>query len=229
MAAGDGDRLGSITTAYPKALLPVNGKALVSYPIEAMAAAGIQEIAIIVGYLGDSVINMLGSGSDFGVRLQYITNSDYFGGNAFSLYKARDWVQEEPVVLCMADHLIEKKMVNYLLSRRIFSETLCIDYTPAKHHQLAEATKVTVDKSGDIERIGKDLDYWDALDSGVFLLTKNFFQALQHLVCNRGIEVEITEVIRFLIGQGHPFGTCNVSGCFWLDVDTEEDLDAARK
>ena len=229
LAAGDGDRLGSLTAIRPKVLLPVNGKEqLIRYPIEALAAAGISDIAIVVGYLGDSVIEALGNGDDFGVRLQYVYNSDYLGGNAISVYKAREWVQREPVVLCMGDHLIDGKIIKRLLDRPAFNETLCIDYAPASHHDLAEATKVTVDSAGRIENIGKDLVYWDALDTGAFLLTENFFQALHELIQRRGTEVTISDVTRFLVGQGHPFNTCDVSGCRWADIDTKEDLARVR-
>ncbi|MBA7477148.1 Bifunctional IPC transferase and DIPP synthase [subsurface metagenome] len=229
LAAGDGDRLGSLTAIRPKVLLPVNGKEqLIRYPIEALAAAGVSDIAIVVGYLGDSVIEALGNGDDFGVRLQYVYNSDYLGGNAISVYKAREWVQEEPVVLCMGDHLIDGKIIKRLLDRLVFNETLCIDYTPASHHDLAEATKVTVDSTSRIKNIGKDLVYWDALDTGIFFLTENFFQAIHELVKRRGIEVTISDVTSFLVSRGHPFDTCDVSGCFWADVDTKEDLDMVR-
>jgi len=229
LAAGDGDRLGSLTAIRPKVLLPVNGKGpLIGYPIEALAAAGVSDIAIVVGYLGDSIIEALGNGDDFGVRLQYIYNSDYLGENAVSVYKAREWTQGEPVVLCMGDHLIDGEIIKHLLDRPVFNETLCIDYTPAYHHELAEATKVTVDSAGYIKDIGKDLVYWDALDTGVFLLTENFFRALHELVQHRGTEVTISDVIRFLVGRGYPFDTCDVSGCFWADVDTKEDFDMVR-
>ena len=229
LAAGDGDRLGSLTAIRPKALLPVNGKEqLIRYPIEALAAAGISDIAIVVGYLGDSIMEALGNGDDFGVRLQYIYNSDYLGGNAVSVYKAREWTQGEPVVLCMGDHLIDGKIVKHLLDRQVFNETLCIDYTPGSHHGLAEATKVTVDSAGCIKNIGKDLVCWDALDTGVFLLTEKFFQALHELIQNGGTDVEISDIIRFLVSRGHCFDTCDVSGCFWADVDTKEDLDMVR-
>ena len=131
LAAGDGDRLGSLTAIRPKVLLPVNGKEqLIRYPIEALAAAGVSDIAIVVGYLGDSVIEALGNGSNFGVRLQYIYNYDYLGENAISVYKAREWVQGEPVVLCMGDHVINGEIVKRLLDRPIFNETLCVDYAP---------------------------------------------------------------------------------------------------
>jgi len=228
LAAGDGSRLGSPTLACPKVLLPVNDKAIISYPIEALLAAGISEIAIVVGYLGDKVSEVLGS-SNFGARLQYISNSDYLGGNAISVYKARDWAQGAPIVLCMGDTLIEKTLVKRLLDRKTLTDTLCIDYTPAQH-QLGEATKVTVN-SGRIGDIGKNLAYWDAVDTGVFLLTESFFEAVHELVHHLGhlgIAIEITDVVRFLISRGHRFDACDVSGCFWADVDTEQDLNMVR-
>jgi len=229
LAAGDGDRLGHLTITRPKVLLSVNEDApLISYPIKALAAAGITDIAVVVGYLGDKVIEVLGDGGDFGVRLQYINNSDYLGGNAVSVYKAREWVQGEPVILCMGDHLIDGEIVKRLLDRQVINETLCIDYAPATHHELAEATKVAVDGAGCIKDIGKDLAHWDAVDTGVFLLTENFFRALDELVQDRGTDVEISDVIRFLVSRGHRFDTCDVTGCFWADLDTEEDLDLVK-
>ncbi len=228
LAAGDGGRLGSLTTTCPKVLLTVHDKALISYPIEVLAAAGISDIAIVVGHLADKVIEVLGNGSNLGVRLQYIFNPDYGGGNAISVYKVRGWAQGEPIVLCMGDHLIEPELVRRLLNRATFCDTLCIDYTPAKHHQVAEATKVAVDSAGCIKDIGKNLIYWDTLDTGVFLLTENFFQAIDELFPKLGIDVEISDVIRFLLSRGHRFDTCDVSGCFWADVDTEEDLKMVR-
>ncbi len=229
LAAGDGDRLGSLTLTCPKVLLPASDKApLISYPIEAMVSSGINEIAIVVGYLGDKVIEVLGDGSNFGAKLKFIFNPDYLRGNAISVYKAREWAQGESVVLCMGDHVIDGEIVKRLLDRQVFNETLCVDYLPAHHHKLVEATKVTVDSTGCIKDIGKDLVHWDALDTGVFLLTENFFKTLHELVQHRGTDVTISDVTRFLVRREHPFDTCDVSGCFWTDVDTEEDLDRLR-
>ena len=230
LAAGVGDRLGSLTLACPKVLLPIKENApLITYPIQALAAAGIEEIAIVVGYLSGKVIEVLGNGSNFGVKLQYIHNSDYLSGNAISVYRAEDWVQGASVVLCMGDHVIEGKLVKHVVDTgQTLGETLCVDYTPAPHHKLNEANKVTVDNTGAIKDIGKELVRWDALDTGVFLLTENFFRALCKLIHQRGADVEITDVIKFLINRGNRFNTCDVSSYFWIDVDTEEDLDVAR-
>ncbi len=224
LAAGDGSRLGFQTANCPKILLPAGGKSLVNYALEALAAAGIREIAIVTGYLSDKVRTVLGSGEDFGVRLHYIFNPDYLGGNAISLYQAKDWTGGDPIVLCMGDHMIEPNLVRRLLDRQTLDDVLCVDYAPASHHRVDEATKVNVDGDGGIREIGKDIVDWNAMDTGVFLLTGNFFAALDELVPHLGVDIEISDVIRFLISQGHHFYTCDVSGCFWADVDTEQDL-----
>ncbi|MBA7588804.1 Bifunctional IPC transferase and DIPP synthase [subsurface metagenome] len=222
-------QLGSLTAIRPKVLLPVNGKEhLIGYPIEALAAAGVRDIAIVVGYLGDSIIEALGNGDGFGVRLQYVYNPDYLGGNAVSVSKVRAWAAGEPFVLCMGDHLIDGRIVKRLLDRQNFNETLCVDFAPADRLDFAEATKVVVDSSGYITHIGKELAYWDGLDTGVFLLTEKFLDAIDELFPRLGTDVEISDVTRLLVSRGHHFDTCDVSGCFWADVDTKEDLDMVR-
>jgi len=227
IAAGDGDRLGHLTATRPKALLPINDKPLIAYPIEALAAAEVGEIAIVVGYLGDKVIEALGDGSNFGVRLQYFFNPDYLGGNALSLSKVRDWTQGAPIVLCMGDHLIERKLVQRLLDRPKINETLCVDCI--MRHQLGEATKVAVNSVGCIGDIGKELVHWDAVDTGVFLLTEHFFTALDELIPRLGTDIEVSDVILFLLSRGHRFDTCDVSGYLWMDVDTEKDLHMTKQ
>lgn len=229
LAAGDGDRLGPVSNYSPKVLLPIsNQKPLITFPLQALAASGIEEVAIVVGHLGDKVVRALNEGDKFGLKLHFIRNPDYLGGNAVSVWQAKKWAQGEPVILCMGDHIIEVKFIKLLLESRALRETLCVDHTPAPHHNVGEATKVIIDKNGCIKDIGKGLLRWDALDTGVFLLTDNFFQALDELIQCRGHDIEITDVVRFLVGKGHQFHTCDISGCFWTDVDTEEDLLRAR-
>lgn len=221
--------MGSLTDNYPKALIHVdNGTPLIGFPISAMSSAGIKKILIVVGYLGDRLKQELGDGSRFGVELEYISNEEYLGGNAVSVHKAMDWAGGKPVVLCMADHLIEQDVVKLLLDNQVNNETLCVDSNPAAHHEVDEATKVAINNLGHIREIGKNITEWDALDTGVFLLTRKFFSALDELIHNNGYETEISDVIRFLISRGHRFDTCNIDGCFWMDVDTQEDLKVAR-
>jgi len=224
LAAGDGSRLQSVTGIHPKVLVSVQGKPLIRYPIEAMAAAGVRQIAVVVGYLAGEVRRALGDGRHLGVRLEYISNRDYYGGNAISVGKVRAWAAGEPFVLCMGDHMIEPRMVSHLLHRALIAETLCVDFAPAEWHDLVEATNVVVDSSGCIRHIGKGLDYWDALDTGVFLLTEKFLDATDELFPKLGSDIEISDVVRFMVSRGNRFATCDVGDSLWADIDTEEDL-----
>ncbi len=201
---------------------------MIKYPIEALVSSGIDRIAIVVGYLADSVKELLGDGRRFGAELHYVSNLDYLGGNAVSVHKVKDWANGEPVVLCMGDHIIDKELVRRLLYQETIKDTLCVDYRPSQSIQLDEATQVALDDDGCIKNIGKNLAYWEAVDTGVFLLTHHFFRILGELINRAGNGIEMNDAIRFFISRGNRFHTRDVSGCFWMDVDTEDDLRMAR-
>jgi len=221
--------MGELTRDRPKVLLQISKEEpIVLSPIRALAAAGIRNIAIVVGYLANEVRLNLGDGSQDGVNLHYVENPDYLGGNAISAWKARSWTVGEPVILCMGDHIIETSAVGRLLSTNVITDTLCVEYQPVLHHNIDEATKVALFKNGRIRDIGKDLKHWDALDTGIFLLTDRFFNAVDELARLRGNNIELSDVIRFMVARGHHFNTCDVSGCSWMDIDIEEDLKIAR-
>jgi CDP-L-myo-inositol myo-inositolphosphotransferase len=128
----------------------------------------------------------------------------------------------------MGDHIIQTEIVWRLLSTKIITDTLCIDYPPALRHDIEEATRVALYEDGCIRDIGKKLKSWDALDTGVFLLTERFFNAVEELARLRGNSIEMSDVIRFMVAQGHRFNTCDVSSCSWMDIDIEEDLKLAQ-
>jgi len=229
LAAGDGDRMGELTKDRPKVLLPINrDEPLILSPIRALAAARIKDIAIVVGYFADEIKRSLGDGSQYGVSLCYVENLDYFGGNAISAWKAKPWTAGEPVILCMGDHIIDTNIVRRLLSNKVITDTLCVEHWPMPYRNVAEATKVSLFEDGSIQDIGKELRRWDALDTGVFLLTERFFNAAEELARLSGNNIEISDVIRFMVAQGHRFNTCDVSGYSWMDIDIAEDLELAR-
>lgn len=69
LAAGRGERLQPLTDHTPKPLIPVGGKPLIEYHLEALAAAGFGEIIINQGHLGEQLPQALGNGERWGVRI----------------------------------------------------------------------------------------------------------------------------------------------------------------
>ncbi len=224
LAAGDGDRLGGLTSRLPKALVPVLGKPLILYPLEALAQAGIRDIAVVVGHLGNEIEGAVGRKPVSCVTVEYIPNPDYWGGNAISVEVAGQWAAGEPFVLCMGDHLMQPDYVARFMDGAPCREALGVDFRPGDHHVVDEATKVQVDGAGHIRDIGKELIVWDGIDTGVFLLTESFVNAVRELCTSRGKNIEISDVIRFMLRRGQEFVTCDTSGLFWADIDTLEDI-----
>ncbi|MDR5904615.1 N-acetylmuramate alpha-1-phosphate uridylyltransferase MurU [Franzmannia qiaohouensis] len=71
LAAGFGTRMRPLTDHCPKPLLPVAGRPLIVHQLERLAAAGIDDIVINVSYRGEQIIQALGDGSDYGVRIAW--------------------------------------------------------------------------------------------------------------------------------------------------------------
>ncbi len=71
MAAGRGERLKPLTDTVPKPLVPVAGKPLIVYHLEALARSGVREVVINLSWLGDRIKSALGDGGEHGVRIRY--------------------------------------------------------------------------------------------------------------------------------------------------------------
>ena len=220
IAAGLGGRLRPLTLGSPKILLEVGGRPLGYYVVDALYSSGVSEVAVVVGYRADTVVEALRERSP---DLAFRYNEDYEGGTALSVYAARDFVQDEPFVLCMGDHPIAPERVGSLLLDEHEGSILCVDTEPSHLSQMSDATKVVVDDDGWVEAIGKDLQVWNAVDTGVFKMTSGVFTTMESLTDRLGLQVTITDVVRSVGEGGLPFRACDVGGMLWADVDTPED------
>lgn len=229
VAAGRGHRLSPLTLQCPKPLISVNGQPLIAYTIEAFAHAGFHEIGVVLGYMGDILGNYLRSVEEDGIVVRCLANPLFPLGNGTSIYAARHFVGDQPFVLAMSDHLLSVQTLAPLLSRRWEGHVLCVDREVRHSDGLDDATKVWLDGQGRVRRIGKHLRRWHAVDAGVYLFQSRVFGYLKALI-NRGrAHCSITDLARHLIARGDTLHTCDVSGAFWLDVDTPDDLVYARR
>jgi MurNAc alpha-1-phosphate uridylyltransferase len=71
LAAGRGERMRPITDTLPKPLVPIAGKPLIGYHLEALARAGITDVVINLSWLAERIRAALGDGRDYGVRITY--------------------------------------------------------------------------------------------------------------------------------------------------------------
>lgn len=71
LAAGIGQRMRPLTNHLPKPMLPVGGKPLLRYHLEALANIGVRDVVINLAYLGDKIRTFVGNGAAFGVKVSY--------------------------------------------------------------------------------------------------------------------------------------------------------------
>jgi len=229
LAAGRGERLLPLTKNYPKPLTPVLGKPLLEHIIETLKEAMVTDIVIVTGYLNHCIQEYFGDGSKFHVKIRYAHNPVYKNGNATSLKVARELLAEdEAFLLLMSDHLIDVKIVNKALRNVDHKPLLCVDRQPQYSPQIKDATKVLVNSEGYIIDIGKDIAHWNGVDTGVFLLDNNIFEEIEETE-KLSHFITISDCIKGMITNGKPLWACDVSGLFWFDIDTVDDLKSAKR
>ena len=223
IAAGYGSRLKPLTANTPKSLVEIDGKPIITYPIDALVAAGISDISVVVGYRADVVINNI---EKLYPSINFSYNKDYDGDNAISVFAARSFIGDDPFVLAMGDHLISSSLVTTLLSDSTINRTLCVDSESKNESQVNDGTRVMTDSKGRIIEIGKDLKNWQSIDTGLFMMDSEVLDNIKYLITRQGKRVTISEVVQHMADNGRHFQTCDVSGQFWADIDTEEDHDS---
>src|SRR3989337_1735418 len=106
LSGGRGTRLRPITHTSAKQLVPVANKPVLFYGIEAMAAAGIREVGIIIApETGDEIRAAAGDGWSFGVSIEYIERDEPLG-LAHAVLTAEPFLDGAPFVMYLGDNLL---------------------------------------------------------------------------------------------------------------------------
>lgn len=79
LAAGQGSRMGPFGDEVPKPIAPICNQPLLAYQLESMREMGIDDVIIVVGHLGQHIVDALGDGSAFGLRIRYVEQKEQLG------------------------------------------------------------------------------------------------------------------------------------------------------
>lgn len=112
-AAGIGSRLRPHTHVHPKALLHVAGKPILGHIIDELIAYNIKEIVFVVGFLGDKIIEYVNS--HYNIKAEFIEQKE-LKGLGYAIYLARDYIQDEPILIILGDTIFEINLNDVLNS-----------------------------------------------------------------------------------------------------------------
>jgi glucose-1-phosphate thymidylyltransferase len=222
LAGGLGKRLEPLTRITNKHLLPVYGKPMIYYPIQALVDAGIKDILIVTGgnHAGE-FLRLLGNGSEFGLRHINYTYQKGEGGIAEALRLAQHFADNDKIVVILGDNLIEKSIKRYV-----------DDFS-----KQPKGAKILLKKVDDPERFGvaevKGNQILKIIEkprrpkskyavTGIYMYDKKVFDIIKTLKPSSRGELEITDVNNEYIKRGQmSFAILNG---WWSDCGTHEAL-----
>ncbi|HSO93878.1 MAG TPA: sugar phosphate nucleotidyltransferase, partial [Candidatus Dormibacteraeota bacterium] len=105
MAGGEGSRLRPLTSGLPKPLVPVVGKPVMEHILRLLLRHGISEVVVTLQYMGSSIRDYFGDGSDFGMDITYVVE-DAPLGTAGSVKNAQAYL-DEPFIVISGDALTD--------------------------------------------------------------------------------------------------------------------------
>jgi len=226
LAAGNGSRMAARSGEMPKPLVNMNGKPLLEHVMADARQAGIERFVIVIGYQGQTIRRWYEGRPVDGIDVTWIVNPDYRKDNGISVLCAKNVIREN-FLLLMADHIFEPETARLLLQQSPGTDEVILGVDPniGRVFDLNDATKVRL-KDDRVVEIGKSLQNYNALDTGMFHCSPALFDWL-HVAAMNG-NCSLSDGLRLMAQKG-TFRGFNIGGAHWQDVDTPEALDYAQR
>lgn len=226
LSGGKGTRLRPLTFTQAKQLVPVANKPVLFYGIEALRDAGIKEIGIVVGDTKEEIMEAVGDGSRWGIRVTYIDQEAPLG-LAHAVLISEEFLGTEPFVMYLGDNIL-KSGINSLVEE--FKEKrpqALILLTEVPNPQMFGVAEL---EDGRIVRlVEKPKEPKSNLALvGVYMFDSHIFEAAKAIKPSWRNELEITDAIQYLVEQGYEVQPHIVKG-WWKDTGKIEDILEANR
>jgi glucose-1-phosphate thymidylyltransferase len=227
LSGGKGTRLRPITYTSAKQLVPVANKPVLFYGIEAMAAAGITDVGIIIAPdTGEEIRTVVGDGSAFGVAITYVEQDEPLG-LAHAVLTAEAFLGDSSFVMYLGDNLLRNgitDLVETFVSDSPDAQILLTPVPDPQNYGVAE-----LDDGRVARLVEKPPDPKTNLALvGVYMFTPAIFDAARAIEPSARGELEITDAIQSLVNSGRRVVPHIVHG-WWKDTGQVQDMLEANR
>jgi glucose-1-phosphate thymidylyltransferase len=233
LCGGAGSRLRPLTHTSAKQLVPVANKPILFYGLEAIAAAGITEVGVIVGDTRQEVMTAVGDGSQWGLQVTYIRQDEPLG-LAHCVLIAKEFLGDDEFLMYLGDNLLEAKVSEFV--HAFEAERGRLDGSPAalillrKVEDPRQFGVAVVDAHGRVVRlVEKPVDPpSDLALVGIYLFDARIHTAVASISPSGRGELEITDAIQWLVDHDEPVVAREIAG-WWIDTGKKDPLLEANR
>ena len=231
LSGGAGTRLRPLTHTSAKQLVPVANRPVLFHALDAVAAAGITDVGLVVGDTEAEIRAAVGDGSAFGLKVTYLRQEAPLG-LAHAVLVARDFLGDEPFVMYLGDNvlvggitaLVEEFEAWYAAGE--VDATILLTRVPDPRQFGVAELDATGRVVGLEEKPAEPRS--DLALAGVYLFGPAIHEAVAAIRPSRRDELEITDAIQRLLDTGRAVRSHVVTG-YWKDTGRAADLlDANR-
>jgi len=216
MAAGEGTRLRPLTSTRPKPMLPVAGKPILEWNLEALARNKFKRAVLIVGYKKETIIDHFGKRFN-GVKLRYIEQKEQLG-TAHALSMAEGKVGENFLAM-NGDLILSEKLISNFRKKAKAGNSICL----ARVNNPSEFGIVNL-KGNLISSIAEKpkKSTSNLANAGIYSFNSEIFDAIRAIEKSTRLEYELTDALKILIKEKklHGFKCEN----HWIDIGRPWDL-----
>jgi glucose-1-phosphate thymidylyltransferase len=221
LAGGHGTRLRPLTYTGNKHMLKIANKPMLLYGLEHLRNAGIREIAIILGPVKEGVVETLGDGSQFGIKITYIDQPEP-RGLAHAALLSEGYMAGEPFVMYLGDNMLKQGVKDFveIFTRRGLD--CLVGVCPVKNPSRFGVVEMDGDRIVNLVEKPKEPKSDLAL-VGVYVFGPAIFDAVRKIKPSWRNELEITDAIQSLLSDGKKVAAERVTG-WWKDTGNPSDL-----
>jgi len=211
LAAGRGERLRPLTDSIPKALVEVHGQSVLERHLERLGDAGIKDVVINLGWLGEQIQKRIGSGSAYGLNVVYSDEGDNVLETGGGIHNALHLLGGEPFVVINADIYTDMPVPDVALAENALGHLVLVPVP-------------TYREAGDFDLVDglvRNSEAPSVTYGGIAVYRPEFFDG-----CSRG-RFSIVPLFRKAADEGRLQGALYEG--LWADIGTSERLEAANQ